>query len=156
MLKRQTRHRLLSDVLELQTITKYSNELRQLIRQAENNKSIDGIVEDVLPMMFRGQFHVTSLAQGTLTLTCASAALATRFRFEQDSIINLLQARFGASKVRQIVIRIRPSSKPKTTHDNKRSISKENAQLLLQEAGRTNDSSLQRALEKLAGRSENL
>jgi hypothetical protein len=156
MLKRQTRHRPLSDVLELGTITKYSSELRQLIRQAEKNESIDSIVEDVLPIMFRGLFQVTSLAGSTLTLTCSSAALATRFRFEQDSILRLLQARFGASKVRQISIRIRPISKSKARIENNRSISKQNAQLLLEEAGRTKDPSLQQALEKLARRSENL
>lgn len=156
MLKRQTRHRPLSDVLEIKTISKYSNELRTLIRQAEKNQSIDSIVEDVLPMMFRGLFRVNSLNQGLLTLTCSSAAMATRFRFEQDSILNLLQIRFGASKVRRIAIRIRPISNSKTKTINNRHISKENAQLLLQEAGRTDDQSLQQVLEKLAGRSENL
>ena len=154
MLKKQTRHRLLSSVFELNTLTKHSADLKTLFQQAQQKLELQTIFEDCLPHFFKNTFAINKLSEGKLTITCHSAAIATRFRFEQDSVLANLKTKLGTQNIQTLDIRIRPKALTRQHSHSKAKLSKENAQLLLQEAGQTKDVELKRAMEKLAQRAD--
>jgi hypothetical protein len=150
MLKKQTRHRPLNSIFEVGTITKHSPDLRALFSKARQNLDIQTVFDNCLPALFVGVFQVNQIKQGVLIITGQSAAIATRLRFEQDAVIEALQAKLGAQTIQRLEIRIRPKAKilKKVNVNNK--LSKDSAQLLIEEAKQTQDVELRKAIEKLA------
>ena len=154
MLKKQTKYRPLKSVFEVGTITRHSPDLHALFNQARQNLDIQTVFDNCLPALFVGVFQVNQIKHGVLTITSQSAAIATRFRFEQDAVIKALQAKLGAQTIQRLDIRIRPRAKilKKVKVTNK--LSKDSAQLLIEEAKQTQDIDLRRAIEKLAQQAE--
>lgn len=112
---RQPRNKRLSDILNHKQAIKRSGALRALFANASSRDSINSRFEECLPDQLKGQFVVASLNNGLLTLHCASASMATRFRFDQDRILKALQMRLGQSRVVSIKVQIRPNAALKAT-----------------------------------------
>ena len=145
---RQPRTKRLSDILSHKQTIKRSGTLRALFSGASSRESIHTRFEECLPDQLKGKFVVASLNQGLLTLHCASAALATRFRFDEERILKALQMRLGQSQVAAIKVQIRPNAVPKPA-------SKNEALSRKREFGnQTIDERLDGVLERLGSRSD--
>jgi len=147
---RQPKHHALSAILNQDRQIKKSHVLRKMIANTAARDNIEERVEQCLPDALKGKFIVASLSHQQLTLHCSSAAIATRFRFEQDRFLNALQSRIGSSKVRKVKIQIRPNSLKPTTRKTIKSKSKNESRE--QTAGQR----LEGVLERLSGRSSTL
>ncbi|KZZ15057.1 hypothetical protein A3765_01575 [Oleiphilus sp. HI0130] len=145
---RQPRTKRLSDILSHEQTIRRSGALRTLFSGAASRESIHTRFEECLPDQLKGQFIVAGLQQGLLTLHCASAALATRFRFEEDRILKALQMRIGQSQVAAIKVQIRPNSVPKPATKTGKVTKKRAA------GNQTIDERLEGVLERLGRRSD--
>lgn len=154
MLRRQPKHQALSDKLKLERLTKRSPELANLLKQASRLQSLDSDFEFSLPPALKKQFKVNGIENGHLIVTCHSAAMATRFRMSQKAVLQKLVSRTGL-KITSIKIKIRPQIERKAQNRNKQRLSQKNAQLLLSEAGHTDDEKLKNILIKLAKSGQN-
>lgn len=155
---RQPKQRQLAPLISLKKLSNRSQTIRSLIKQAETRTSFEEVLDDVLPPVFKGKFQILSTEGGTLTLSCPSASLMTKFRFSLNTILNDLNTRISPRRISNIRIKIRPSTlgqnqkkKPKT---KKHTISKKNAQILKEEAEHTDDEKLKDVLLRLAEHSE--
>jgi len=153
MLKRQPKKKPLSQALSLSKLTGSSGELHILMSHANNLSKLNTAFEHCLPKQMQGKFQVNSLDKQILTITCHSAAFATRFRLLQNQIIQELSKELD-SRINAIQIKIRPARFSAQVQLTERKISKENAQLLQNEAEQTTDEKLKEALSKLARRCE--
>jgi hypothetical protein len=128
------------------------------MKQATAKQSLEELINETLPSTFKGQFKLNTFSQGVLIMTCASAALMTKFRFSQDQFLSMLNARIHPQHVKQIKIKIRPtglSRNEKAQQANtQKKLSKKNAQILLEEAEHTDDLRLKEVLSKLAQHGE--
>lgn len=144
------RKKRLSERLSLQQRSQKNKELSGLIAKASELAAFDKVFCECLPLVFRDQIHLNELQGGTLSLTCFSAAIATRFRMQQDSILNALRQKLYGTYIQRVEIKIRPALKKIGTTRKPMILSKENAQLLLDEAGQTKDINLKAVLTRLA------
>lgn len=150
MLKRQPKRHRLSNALSLDKITAQSGELESLIQKANQLANFTSIVNDSLPDFLKDKLMVNGLQNGALILTSPSASLATRVRVSQQEILSKLHLAMPRHRISTIKIKIRPGKFRKKPPITKRTLSKENAQLLREEAGRTQDQKLRDVLAKLA------
>lgn len=145
--KPQPKHKRLSDVLSHERTFKKSRALKQILAQASHHDSIEDRLDECLPELLRGELIVAGIEDQCLILHCRSAAIATRFRFEQDKTLKALQMRVGALRVQSIKIQIRPFTKKKTS--NKMVKLKDRPEL----KNKTTEQRLDEALERLNSRS---
>lgn len=145
---RQPHHKKLSDILNQKQAINRSKALRTLFAGASSRESIHTRFEECLPEQLKGHFVVAGLSQGILTLHCASASLATRFRFEQDKVLKSLQMRLGQSQITAIKVQIRPNAVPKPPAQKKQK------RLNANKRGQTAEERLSEVLERLSSRSE--
>ena len=144
----QPKHKRLSDVISQNAKINRSRSLKGLLARAESTMTLSKRLDECLPSKLQGAFTVAALDQGCLTLHCHSAAIATRFRMEQDKILTALQMRIGATRVSKFQIQIRPHSvnkqqgKTKTRQKPKTEITAGNL-----------EERLENALERLQSRS---
>lgn len=150
MLYRQPKHKSLANALSLEKLTSQSGDLENLIQKANQLQQFADIVNQCFPPLFKGKLQINGLNQGTLILTSPSAALATRFRMNQNEVLALLRQRMPRHPVHEIKIRIRPNKVRQEQPKAKPTLSKENALILKEEAGHTNDKRLRDVLTKLA------
>jgi len=151
---RQPKNKAFAPLLSLQTLSQKSNSIANLIHIANNQQSLDDSLNQCLPEPLKGHFKANSINVNTLTLTCNSAKLMTKFRFIEDGILYKLNKIIVPKKILKIQIKVRPniqfkpdSSETKSAY---RSISKKNAQILLEEAEHTVDLNLKNILINLA------
>jgi hypothetical protein len=151
---RQPKQQALAPLLSLQKLSQRSNSIANLIQMAKNRQSLDDILNQCLPDLLKGQFKANGINESTLILTCTSAKLMTRFRFIQDDVLSKLNIFLKPNNIRTIQIKVRPNTQHKANmKDSKvfqRSISKKNAQILLEEAEHTVDQKLKNILTNLA------
>lgn len=145
---RQPKNKKLSELLNQQQTIKRSSILRSLFAGAISRESAHDRVEECLPESLKGQFVVAGLNHGVLTLHCCSAALATRFRFEQDRILKALQMRIGRTQVTSIKIQIRPNTTPKSLASKQRKSEQKDRK------SKTMEERLNGVLERLNSRSK--
>lgn len=150
----QPKQKSFAPIISLQNLSQRSNSLSTLLAQANARLSLDDIIEQCLPDKFKGHFKVNNLVTDTLVLTCHSAKLMTQFRFIESDVMDKVNRLISPKKIQTIKIKIRPNSLSTTETPNEkvthRSISKKNAQILLQEAEHTEDKKLRNSLIKLA------
>ena len=151
MLKRQPQKKPLSQALSLSKLTGSSDELHTLMSHANSLGKLSAAFEHCLPKQLQEKFQINSLEKQKLTITCQSAALATRFRLLQNRLIQALSKELN-SRIDTIQIKIRPTRFSAKVQLTERKLSKENAQLLQTEAEQTTDKRLKEALSKLARR----
>ena len=144
---RQPRQKKLSDLLGQNQTIKRSSILKSLFAGAASRESAHERVEECLPEHLKGKFVVAGVNQGVLTLHCSSAALATRFRFEQDRILKALQMRIGRMQVTSIKIQIRPNAIPKPSPSKQAKSEQKDRE------SKTIDERLEGVLERLGSRS---
>ena len=148
LMPRQPRNKKLSELLNQNQTIKRSSILKSLFAGAVSRESAHDRVEECLPEYLKGQFVVAGLNNGVLTLHCCSAALATRFRFEQDRILKALQMRIGRTQVTSIKIQIRPNTTPKSATSKQRKSERRDLK------SKTMDERLNGVLERLNSRSK--
>lgn len=154
MLKHQPRKKKLSSVLDIGATTRQNDELSQLITFAERINGLDEMFQAALPEALQPFFKANTLQNGLLTVTCSSAAQATRFRLQQKMVIAALNSQ-GLRSVKTIKIKIRPVIKQTEPKPIERTLSQDNARILESEASQTEDQALKSVLLKLAARGEN-
>lgn len=154
MLYRQPRHKSLADALSLEKLTSQSGDLEKLIQKANQLQEFSQIVNNCLPDLFKGKLLINGLQQQTLVLTSPSATLATRFRVNQQEFLTRLRQQMPYQAIQDVKIKIRPRKFRTEVQQTKRRLSKENAQILEEEAGQTDDKNLREALTKLAKRAK--
>tara|TARA_R110001592_G_scaffold140266_5_gene361043 strand:+ start:6778 stop:7251 length:474 start_codon:yes stop_codon:yes gene_type:complete len=151
---RQPKNHALSPLLSLQKLSQKSKSIANLILMANSRQTFDDILNQCLPDPLRGHFKANSIDDNILVLTCTSAKVMTRFRFIQDDVLSKLNIFIAPKKILKIHIKVRPNIqfKPATKETKKphRSISKKNAQILLEEAEHTVDQNLKNILTNLA------
>jgi hypothetical protein len=155
---RQPKNNALAPLLSLQKLSQKSNSIASLIHMAHNRKSLDNSLNQCLPEPLKGHFKANSINDNTLILTCTSAKLMTRFRFIEDDSLFKLNNIITPEKILKVHIKVRPNIqfKPGSTKTKKlhRSISKKNAQILLEEAEHTVDQNLKNILTNLANHAD--
>ncbi len=156
---RQPKQQQFAPKISLKRLSTKSNNLQTLIKQAANRKSLEALFNETLPTSFKGKFQINSFDQGTLILTCTSAALMTKFRFSQDQVLSMLNAKIHPEKVAHLTIKVRPrgghsKEKAKKPIATAKYLSKKNAQILLEEAEHTDDLKLKEILRQLARHSD--
>jgi hypothetical protein len=155
---KQPKNHAFAPLISLQKLSQKSSDLSRLIKLAGSRLSIDELLNQCLPELFKGEFQINSFEQNTLVLTCSSAKLMTRFRFIEEDVINTLNASLAPQQVKHIKIKVRPRlGNPKEKGSvalKHRSLSKKNAQILLEEAEHTEDKKLREVLINLSKHAE--
>lgn len=151
---RQPKNQAFAPMISLQKLSQ-KTELARLISQASSRLSMDTVLNECLPEAFAGQFKINKLDQNTLVLTCNSAKLMTRFRFIESQVIQSLNSRIAPQRIHSIKIKIRPDTSQTSSRTPKiaspaRTLSKKNAQILLEEAEHTEDKKLKEILISLS------
>ncbi len=160
---RPPKNRQLASMISLGKLSNRSAPIRSLIKQAESRQSLEDVLNDILPELFKTKFSVHATDNMTLTLSCNSAALMTRFRFSMPKILADLNHRIQPRQFNNIHIKVRPEKLPNkqssklglqtSEHQSSKKMSKKNAQILSTEAEHTNDKALREVLLRLADRS---
>ncbi len=145
-------NRKLSERLSAARTCKTNADLRTLINRATALGQLDATFQECLPSPLRNHIQLADVVGECLNLRCHSAALATRFRMQQDTIMQALKATSAFCQVKRISIRIKPVQTRAIQKSSTRSLSQENAQLLLEEAGHTKDQKLKAVLTRIAMR----
>lgn len=150
MLKYQPKQKPLAKLLSASNIPGRSRELGSLIKLAEQLQTLDSILNESVPALYKNQFQANGIKNRTLTITCHAASLATRLRVDKQTIIANMNDRLPHSLIQDIHIRIRPASFKNNSGSAERTLSKENAQMLLEEAEQVDDKNLKEILVRLA------
>ncbi len=131
--------------------------LAALLRHCQRLRSLETLVEPLLPPPMAGHVRVANYRQGELVLQTDSPAWTTRLRFETPALERALRSRLDG--FRRLTVATRPGHDPiaRTRGDERpsrrpRSISPRSAAALraLARSPRT-DPRMARALERLAG-----
>ncbi len=119
---------------------------------ASSRIPLEVTIKEALPEQFKDKLIFTQLHDDMLIFTCHSAKIMTQFRFFQDEVIASLNRTLSPRRIKTIKIKIRPNnlSTPRSKIEVKRTLSKKNAQILLEEAEHTEDSELKDILITLA------
>ncbi|WP_250656840.1 DciA family protein [Alkalimarinus coralli] len=142
----------LTEKRSLAQITRKTHDLNRLFRKADAISKLNKELDQALPESLKGQFKISGYKDRVLKLVVHSAALATRLKFTQAQLIQKLRANPVLKELQSITIKVRPSRHKKKLVRKLQPISNENAQLLKEEAGQTEDIDLKNVLLKLATR----
>ncbi|MCL1477019.1 DUF721 domain-containing protein [Marinobacter sp. M3C] len=124
--------------------------LRKLVARAEQHRLAEQALLAELPPSLQSGTRFVSCHEGELVLAADSGPKASQIRFRQHDIMaaarNLELFRF----VWKLKVKVVPPRFQDKAMAKKLPLSKENAQLLKEEAGHTKDKALREILEKLA------
>ncbi|WP_372964923.1 DUF721 domain-containing protein [Marinobacter sp.] len=124
--------------------------LKQLIAKAGVHIEAEQIVLSAIPDDLVEGTRFVACQDGELVLSTDTASKATRLRFRQHEIMELLRENELFRFVWKIRIKVVPARFKARKKAEKVPLSKENARLLSEEAGHTKDKALREVLEKLA------
>jgi len=150
MLRRQPKHKQLVQVLNAKRITARSSELNTLLKRASNLQSLSDAFNESVPALFKNKFQVNGIQNNLLILTCQSASLMTRLRFNKNTIITQFNKQIKPNFITDLKVKIRPGQYKKLAPKVHRTLSKKNAQILAEEAELTEDKKLKAILIQLA------
>ena len=150
MLRRQPKHKQLAQALNAKRITARSSELNSLLKRASSLQSLSDAFNESVPTLFKNKFQVNGIQDNILILTCQSASLMTRLRFNKNTIIAQFNSQIRPNLITDLKVKIRPGQYKKTAPKTHRTISKKNAQILAEEAELTEDKKLKAILIQLA------
>jgi len=124
--------------------------LRRLMEAAERHRRLESVVLGCLPEQLADHCRFVSYDEGTLCVSTDASVMATQLRFAQGEILARLREqeafRFAwRLRVKVAPLKRRPTEKGSTLH-----LSQENARLLEEEAGLTEDKGLRAVLNRLA------
>ena len=151
---RQPKQHALAPLLNQQRLSQRSKSIANLVQMANSRQTLDNLLDQCLPDILKKQLKANNINESNLILTCNSAKLMTRFRLIQDDVLSKLNKLIAPNKILTVQIKVRPNIQinPDTTKTKgiQRSISKKNAQILLEEAEHTVDQNLKNILINLA------
>jgi len=150
MLRRQPKIKQLAPLLNATKITNASSELSSLLNRASKLQNLSEAFNESVPTLFKNKFHVICIQDNILILTCQSASLMTRLRFNKNTIIDQFNYRIKPNYISDLKVKIRPGQFKRTTPITTRTLSKKNAQILTEEAELTEDKKLKAILIRLA------
>lgn len=150
MLRRQPKIKQLAPLLNAKKITRASSELSSLLSRASQLQTLSDTFNESVPTLFKNKFQVNCIQGNILILTCQSASLMTRLRFNKNTIIDQFNFRIKPNFITDLKIKIRPGQFNKPTQAITRTLSKKNAQILTEEAELTEDKKLKAILFQLA------
>lgn len=126
--------------------------LRNIYAETRILLDIQAAVKAVIP----GDIHVSALKDGELHLVTQSAAVATRVKYSQNSLIAALKAERRTKKVTSIKVSVRPfygfDDKPGQPERQAIAPNAENGRQLKSAAAHIDDPDLKSALLKLSER----
>lgn len=124
--------------------------LRELIAKANTHSlAEEQVMASLPPALVLGTRFVCCM-EGELTLSAESAGKASQIRFRQHEIMEKLRENELFRFVWKLKVKVVPPRFHHKPPAKKIPLSKENAQLLKEEAGHTKDTKLREILEKLA------
>ncbi|HTN32560.1 MAG TPA: DciA family protein [Marinobacter sp.] len=129
--------------------------LKDLIARAELHKQAEGRILDTLPSDLQAGTRFVSCKDGELTLSTDNAGRASQLRFRQHEIMEKLRENELFRFIWKLKVKVQPPRFREKPQLRKISLSKENAQLLKEEARHTKDKKLREVLEKLASHVQN-
>jgi hypothetical protein len=137
MLRRQPKIKQLAPLLNANKITRASSELSTILSRASHLQTLSDAFNESIPALFKNKFQVNCIQNNILILTCQSASLMTRLRFNKNTIIEHFNFRIKPNSITDLKIKIRPGQF-------------KNAQILTEEAELTEDKKLKAILFQLA------
>jgi len=127
-----------------------TNQLRALLDKAEQHRSLESAIHALLPEKLASKCRLGGIRNGELTLLVHSSALASQVRFQQRTLLPQLRKDDRLAGIWRIRVRVSPAPHQPEPYRPLRSLSTENARLLEEEAGHTEDEALKEVLLKLA------
>ena len=150
MLRRQPKIKQLAPLLNANRITSKSAALSSLLDRASKLQNLSEAFNESVPPLFKNKFYVNCIEGNILIITCQSASLMTRLRFNKNTIIDQFNFRIKPNYITDLKIKIRPGEFKKPPTNTTRTLSKKNAQILAEEAELTEDKKLKAILIQLA------
>lgn len=124
--------------------------LRELVAKANTHRQAEEEVIALLPPALAQGTRFVCCIEGELTLSADNAGRASQIRFRQHEIMEKLREHELFRFVWKLKVKVVPPRFKEKPPAKKLVLSKENAQLLTEEAGHTKDKKLREVLEKLA------
>lgn len=124
--------------------------LRELFAKAHTHRDAEDHVLTSLPPALVPGTRFVCCVEGALTLSANNAGTASQIRFRQHEIMEKLRENELFRFVWKLKVKVAPPRFHEKPPAKKMPLSKENAQLLKEEAGHTKDKKLREVLEKLA------
>ncbi|MFP3979547.1 DciA family protein [Marinobacter sp. KMM 10035] len=124
--------------------------LRELVAKANTHRQAEEEVIALLPPALAQGTRFVCCIEGELTLSADNAGRASQIRFRQHEIMEKLREHELFRFVWKLKVKVVPPRFKEKPPAKKLVLSKENAQLLTEEAGHTKDQKLREVLEKLA------
>jgi hypothetical protein len=125
--------------------------LKDLVAKAELHQQAESQILSALPADLLGGTRFVSCKEGELVLSTDNAGRASQIRFRQHEIMASLRDNELFRFVWKLKVKVQLPRYQEKPPLRKTTLSKENAQLLKEEAGHTKDKKLREVLEKLAG-----
>ncbi len=142
-----------SDICRLSS--KPGNDLKTLLKRADKLLALESRLLLAMPEQFRKGWRLASYKGGALALQCDNAAVATRLRLQQASILNMLKNEPNFRELTRITVKVQPRHHTPDIKRKARPISREAKSQLLESAEGIDDSALRSAIQRLAGASGN-
>ncbi|ARU58685.1 hypothetical protein OLMES_4690 [Oleiphilus messinensis] len=136
----------------LNEVTREQPELSRLFRIAGTMERLTGILNQAVPDVLKGSVQIRTYKDKVLSVNVPSGSSATLFRMEMQTIKTRLRNHPSFQHLSRINVKVKPDRQPAPKKREPMRLSKKNAQLLLEEAGHTEDKDLKYTLEKLARR----
>lgn len=124
--------------------------LRELMTKAGQHAQAEQQVIAALPASLAQGSRFVSCKEGELAIATDTAAKASQIRFRQQDIMAAVRKNELFRFVWKLKVKVLPSRFSERPERKITPLSKENAQLLKEEAGHTKDQQLREVLEKLA------
>jgi len=133
-----------------QLLRQSRGQLRTIFKHSQALLAIEAVIRNIVP----GEIQVASLSKGSLHLVTPSAALATRIKYSQKTLISALRRCKNPFFVKTVRISVRPEIHEQPT-PVKSAIppSEENARYIANAAKYIEDEPLRKALIRLSNRS---
>ncbi|NIQ10147.1 MAG: DUF721 domain-containing protein [Gammaproteobacteria bacterium] len=138
--------RAIFDLLENQ----FSGELEQTIRRSNSLRRLSDRLQTLLDSELAEHCHLLNVRDGLIIIACDSTAWATRLRYQIPTLLEALRQLRGLDDIRDIQVRIQPSSHTTTKAKSRATLSSQSAYCIRECANSITDSALQQALKRLA------
>ncbi len=124
--------------------------LRRLMEAAERHRRLEKVVLGSLPEQLASHCRFVSYDEGTLCLNTDTSVMATQLRFAQGDILSRLREQEAFRFAWRLRVKVSPLKSRPREKSAPPKLSQENARLLKEEAGLTEDKGLRAVLDRLA------
>lgn len=124
--------------------------LKELLTDAAAHAAEESSVQALLPAAVAGRCRFVSYQDGDLTLSVTSSVQAAQIRFHQNEILASLRQDERFRFAWRLKVKVIPDVRRRKPPKPRMKLSNENARLLEEEAGHTEDEGLKQVLRRLA------